>query len=96
VYDLSQASTSHMRTELEDGALMTVKTNCGKLYSRQHNRLMNVEEIFTTLCASTAGSPAIDVSRLPSSKAFALAGNGMHVAQAGAIMMIAALFLERV
>ncbi|CAE7499632.1 unnamed protein product [Symbiodinium sp. CCMP2592] len=63
VYDLSQASSSHMRTELD---------------------------------ASAAGSPMVDVSRLPTSKACTLAGNGMHVAQAGCILMVAALFLERV
>ena len=38
----------------------------------------------------------IDVSSLTMSAACQLAGNGMHVAQAGAIAMIAALFLERV
>ena len=46
--------------------------------------------------ASAAGSPMIDVSDLPKNAAVKLAGNAMHVAQAGAIALIAALFLERV
>ncbi|CAE6940343.1 unnamed protein product, partial [Symbiodinium sp. CCMP2456] len=62
VYDLSQASPAHMRTELQ---------------------------------ASAAGSPMIDVSNLSLSAASKLAGNGMHIAQAGAIAIIVALFLER-
>ena len=119
-----------MRTELEDESLMTLKTNCGKIYSVQQNRLMNTEEIFSTLCvptktqfvtcpyhftfrtlisyclgslfsstqiefvpsqASAAGSPMVDVGNLPFSAACTLAGNAMHVAQAGAIAIIAAV-----
>ncbi|CAE7234462.1 unnamed protein product [Symbiodinium sp. CCMP2592] len=53
VYDLSQASAAHMRTELQDDSLMTMKTNCSKIYSVTQNRLMNVEEIFSTLCVPT-------------------------------------------
>lgn len=45
-----------MRTELEDEALMTLKTNCGKIFSKQHSRYMTVEEIFTTLCIPTKTS----------------------------------------
>ena len=46
--------------------------------------------------ASAAGSLMVDVESLPSAGvASALAGNGMHVAQAGALLMIAALFLEK-
>ena len=38
----------------------------------------------------------IDVSNLPFRAVCTLAGNGMHVAQAGAIAIIAALFIDRV
>ena len=47
------------------------------------------------LKARTAKSPMIDLSDVPSvNMASALAGNGMHVAQAGAIVILAALFIE--
>ncbi|CAE7803575.1 unnamed protein product [Symbiodinium sp. CCMP2592] len=94
VYDLAQQSQKFLRTELHDNSLMTLKRNCGNLFSTVHNRVIDKEELFT---AETAGSSSVDLSPLPTaSVASCLAGNGMHVAQAGAIILICALFIEAV
>ncbi|OLP73157.1 hypothetical protein AK812_SmicGene47716, partial [Symbiodinium microadriaticum] len=94
VYDLAQQSQKFLRTELHDNTLMTLKRNCGNLFSTVHQRTIDKEELFT---AETAGSSSVDVSPLPTaSLASCLAGNGMHVAQAGAIILICALFVEAV
>ena len=127
VYDLAQQSEKFLRTELTDNALMTLKRNCGNLFSTVHNRTIDKEELFTAMAttkqfeaclkplqfylgpilnieppkpssqAETAGSSSVDLSPLPTaSLASCLAGNGMHVAQAGAIILICALFIEAV
>ncbi|CAE7717841.1 unnamed protein product [Symbiodinium sp. CCMP2592] len=94
VFDLAQQSSKFLRTELHDNTLMTLKRNCGNLFSTRHNRTIDKEELFT---AETAGSSSVDLSPLPTaSLASCLAGNGMHVAQAGAIILICALFIEAV
>ena len=56
VYDLSQTSRSYMRTELADDSLMTIKRNCGTLYSCKHDRCLNSEELFTAMCVPTKPS----------------------------------------
>ena len=56
VYDLSLTSKSHMRTELVDDSLMTIKRNCWNIYSCKHDRCLNGEELFTAMCIPTKPS----------------------------------------
>lgn len=102
IVDLSQNPQSGRgRSELCDGSLMTLKTNSSRLYSKKHGRCLAGSELMTAMAVPTnpefaalAGSPVLNIANVGQCTAAKLAGNGMNVAQAGAVLLIVAAFVR--
>ncbi len=93
---------SYGKTELKDGCLPTLTTNCRCLVSTQHGRPMCEEELLLNAgipvverAADAAGIPQTklkDVSRQAQSF---MAGNRMHVPSVRAVLLLAMLFVNK-
>ena len=102
IIDLSQNPLSGRgRCELVDGSLMTLKTNSSTLFSRKHSRSMSPAEMMTAMAVPTSqafaglcGGPCLDIAGCNHRAVAKMAGNGMQVCAAGAVMLIVAMYVR--
>lgn len=102
IIDLSQNPLSGRgRCELVDGSLMTLKTNSSTLFSRKHSRSLSPAEMMTAMAvptsqtfASLCGGPCLNITGCTHRAVSKMAGNGMQVCAAGAIMLIVAMYVR--
>lgn len=100
IVDLAQKGT-YSRTELADGSLMTLTTNCRQLFSCRAKRFLHPLELLASLCipvdvvwAAHARVTRVDFSELPDSEVCRMAGNGMNLSQVGAVVLCILLGVE--
>lgn len=100
IYDLSQNPESRCRTELKDGSLPTLQTNT-VLWSDQCGCALNGVGMLTAMgvpviedFASLAKAPQVIIGGVSDRALRKMAGNGMTVQSAGAMITVAALFVE--
>ena len=99
LWDLSQNPNFSATTELKNGALPALTTNCRSLYSTQAKRTMAPIELLLNqgIPATEFAAKAANISQVEfpvSANAMVrMAGNGMHVPSVGAILLLAMLYI---
>lgn len=97
--DLSQnPESTRGRTETRDGCLPTLTTNSKQLFHQGRCRTLQPEEMMASLClpvtpafAAAAHAPRLPFELMSPTQQARAAGNGMHTACFGAILLIALL-----
>lgn len=100
--DLSQyAKNSRARGELKDGCLMTLTTNCSKIFSEEHGRFMQGKELLTAqtlpatrLQSETCRAPQLALGNVKASSLPKMAGNSMSVPCLGCVLLAAICCIE--
>jgi site-specific DNA-cytosine methylase len=101
LWDLSQNPNFSATTELKNGALPGLTTNCRSLYITQMKRTMTAAELLLNqgIPVTEIAARAANVSRLEfpvsASAMVRMAGNGMHVPSVGAILLLAMFHITR-